>query len=97
MRRYKLGLLFFVFLLKGSFLFAQPRVVISSDFPPVDVIAISLGHGPADHRSDPDDVQSMVRFLLYTNELEVEGLVASAATIANVANKQNILDIIALW
>lgn len=97
MSRYKFVLLFFVFLLRGQLLVAQPRVVISSDFPPIDVIAISLGYGPADHRSDPDDVQSMVRFLLYTNELEVEGLVASAGTIANVANKQHLLDIIALY
>ena len=39
----------------------------------------------------------MVRFLLYTNELEVEGLVASAATFANVAKKQNILDVLDVY
>jgi parallel beta-helix repeat protein len=36
----------------------------------------------------------MVRFLLYANEFDVEGLVASAGTFANVARKQNILDIL---
>ena len=28
---------------------------------------------------DPDDQQSMVRLMLYTNEFEIEGLIASAA------------------
>jgi len=48
----------------------------------------------ADHTSDPDDVQEMVRFLLYTNDFDVEGLIASSATFANIAKKQNILDIL---
>lgn len=72
------------------------RVIISTDFPPVDVIPIG-SEGPTHKRSDPDDVQSMVRFLLYTNEFDVEGLVASAGTLANVAHKQNILDMIDLY
>ncbi len=76
---------------------ARPRVVILSDFPPLDVIPVGLGQGPAEKRSDPDDVQSMVRFLLYSNEFDVEGLVASSATLANVAKKQNILDILHLY
>jgi hypothetical protein len=67
------------------------RVVVLTDFPPLDV---SMDSGPAHKRSDPDDLQSMVRFLLYANELEVEGLVAASATFANVANKQNLLDIL---
>jgi len=75
----------------------RPRVIISSDFPPVDVIPVGAGSGPADKRSDPDDVQSMVRFLLYTNDLDVEGLVASAGTLANIAKKQNILDILNVY
>lgn len=75
----------------------KPRVVISSDFPPLDVIPGGAGYGPADKRSDPDDVQSMVRFLLYTNDFDVEGLIASAGTKANIANKQNILDILKLY
>lgn len=77
----------------------KPRVIISSDFPPLDVIPVKgakKGDRP-EKCSDPDDVQSMVRFLLYTNDLDVEGLVASAGTFANVAKKQNILDILDLY
>jgi len=54
--------------------------MMSSDFPPFPVT-----------NSDPDDVQSMVRFLLYTNEFDVEGLIASAGTYGMVARKANIL------
>jgi hypothetical protein len=75
---------------------AVPRVVVSTDFPPLDVIpvkGVTPGDPPA-KCSDPDDVQSMVRFLLYANEFEVEGLVASAGTFANVARKQNLLDLL---
>jgi hypothetical protein len=39
----------------------------------------------------------MVRFLLYTNELEVEGLIASSGTFANIATKQNIIDILDVY
>lgn len=75
------------------------RVIVSTDFPPVDVIPVkaALKGDPPEKCSDPDDVQSMVRFLLYTNEFEVEGLVASAGSFANVANKKNVLDILALY
>jgi hypothetical protein len=77
---------------------ARPRVIVSADFPPLDVIPGKACNGrPPARCSDPDDVQSMVRFLLYANELEVEGLVASAATLANVADKQGILDTLALY
>lgn len=76
---------------------ARPRVVVLTDFPPVDVIPIGAGNGPPEKRSDPDDVQSMVRFLLYANEFDVEGLVASAGTLANIARKQNILDMLDLY
>ncbi len=72
----------------------RPRVVVLSDFPPLDVIPVGAGHGPAERRSDPDDVQSTVRFLLYSNDFDVEGLVASSATLANVARKPNILSIL---
>jgi hypothetical protein len=75
----------------------RPRIIVLSDFPPLDVIAGGVGSGPAEKLSDPDDIQSMVRFLLYTNDLEVEGLVASAGTFANIARKQNILDILDLY
>lgn len=72
------------------------RVIISTDFPPLDVIPVKgvKPGDPAEKCSDPDDVQSMVRFLLYANEFEVEGLIASAGTFANVARKQNILDML---
>lgn len=77
----------------------RPRVIISSDFPPLDVIPVrGVKPGdPPEKCSDPDDVQSMVRFLLYANELEIEGLVASAGTFANLARKQNILDMLDLY
>lgn len=74
--------------------FPQIRIVISSDFPPLDV-CIS---GCADARvSDPDDIQSMVRFLVYANEFDIEGLIASSATFANLADKQNFLDMLELY
>lgn len=75
----------------------RPRVVVLTDFPPVDVIPIGEGKGPPEKRSDPDDVQSMVRFLLYANEFDVEGLVASSATLANVAKKQHLHDLLDLY
>jgi hypothetical protein len=52
---------------------------------------------PADQCSDPDDMQSIVRFLLYANEFDIEGLVVSSATFANIAKKQNMLDVIDLY
>jgi len=73
------------------------RVIISSDFPPLDVIPGGAGYGPAEKRSDPDDIQSMVRFLLYSNEFDVEGLIASSGTFANIANKSNIHDILNIY
>lgn len=94
MKRIKLFMFFSVFLTVSEVLHAQLRVVISSDFPPLDVI---MSGGAADQISDPDDVQSIVRFLLYTNEFDVEGLVASSATFANIAKKQNMLDLINLY
>lgn len=71
----------------------RPRVIVTSDFPPVDVIPVKACKlsDPKSRCSDPDDLQSMVRFLLYANEMDVEGLIASAGSFANVANKQNIL------
>ena len=76
---------------------ARPRVVVLSDFPPLDVIPVGAGQGPPEKRSDPDDVQSMVRFLLYGNDFDIEGLVASSSTLANVAKKRNLLDILDLY
>jgi hypothetical protein len=93
-----------VFALSGVFSAAKadpgairPRVVVLSDFPPLDVIPGGAGHGAPEKRSDPDDVQSMVRFLLYANDFDVEGLVASAGTFANLARKQNVRGILDLY
>ncbi len=73
----------------------RPRIVICTDFPPLDVIPVKAPPGGRpEQRSDPDDVQSMVRFLLYANEFDVEALVATSGTFANVARKQNLLDMV---
>ena len=83
MKKIKLMLIGCVILLINQAAFARYRVMISSDFPPFPVT-----------NSDPDDVQSMVRFLLYTNEFDVEGLIASAGTYGMVAEKKNILAVL---
>lgn len=80
MNNIKVTFVTIILLLINSIAFTQYRVIISTDFPPIPVT-----------RSDPDDVQSMVRFLLYSNEFDVEGLIASAATFDMVAEKKNIL------
>ncbi len=72
----------------------KPRVIIMTDFPPLDVIPVKATYGSPEKLSDPDDIQSMVRFLLYTNDFDVEGLIATAGTRANIARKQNIFDIL---
>jgi hypothetical protein len=61
-----------------------PRVIAMTDFPPINVIPGStFKEGePPEMYSDPDDVQSLIRLLLYTNDLEVEALVASAGSLA---------------
>jgi hypothetical protein len=68
------------------------RVVMTTDFPPIGVV--KGGNFPNDQKSDPDDMQSIVRFLLYANEFDIEALIASSGTFANKAKKQNILDVI---
>ena len=68
------------------------RVIMTTDFPPIGVV--KGGNVPDNLKSDPDDMQSMVRFLLYANEFDVEGLVASAGTFAMTAEKKNILSVI---
>jgi len=57
--------------------FARLRVIVSTDFPVIPVT-----------NSDPDDVQSMVRFLLYSNEFNIEGLIASAGSFSMSAEKK---------
>lgn len=69
------------------------RVIMTSDFPPIGVVK-GGDDVPNTQKSDPDDMQSMVRFLLYANEFDVEGLVASAGTFAMVADKNNILGVL---
>jgi len=76
-------LLISLFLILFKIGYPQHRIIISSDFPPFPVT-----------NSDPDDVQSMVRFLLYSNEFDVEGLIASAGTFGMVAEKKNILAVL---
>jgi hypothetical protein len=78
----------------------RPRVIISTDFPPTNVIpvkAFTNGVTPPAQCSDPDDVQSMVRFLVYADEFDIEGLIASAGTFANMARKTNILNMLDLY
>ncbi len=60
------------------------RVIMSTDFPPIGVV--KGGNVPNTMKSDPDDMQSMVRFLLYAHEFDVEGLIASAGTFAMEAH-----------
>ena len=68
------------------------RVIMSADFPPIGVV--KEGDVPNTMKSDPDDMQSMVRFLLYANEFDIEGLIASAGTFAMEAHKENILGVL---
>ena len=68
------------------------RVIMTTDFPPIGVV--KSGDVPNTMKSDPDDMQSMVRFLLYANEFDIEGLLASAGTFAMEAHKRNILGVI---
>ena len=65
---------------------------MTTDFPPIGVV--KSGNVPDTMKSDPDDMQSMVRFLLYANEFDIEGLVASAGTFAMEAHKKNILSVL---
>ena len=34
----------------------RPRVIVMSDFPPLDVIPVKASYGPPEKRSDLDDV-----------------------------------------
>ena len=68
------------------------RVIMMSDFPPINVV--KGGNVPNNQKSDPDDMQSIVRFLLYANEFDVEGLVTAAGTFAMEAHKSHMLDVL---
>jgi hypothetical protein len=69
------------------------RVIMTTDFPPIGVVKEG-DNVPNTMKSDPDDMQSMVRFLLYANEFDIEGLIASAGSFAMVADKRNILSVL---
>lgn len=77
----------------------SPRVIILTDFPPIDVISGKMFKqgDPLEKYSDPDDVQSLIRLLLYANDLEIEALIAAAGTFANTARKKNILDVLDVY
>ncbi len=74
-------------------------MIVSTDFPPLDVIPVKgvKDGDPPEKCSDPDDVQSMVRYLLYANEFDTEGLLVTSGTFANVARKKNLLDMLDLY
>ncbi|WP_372775346.1 DUF1593 domain-containing protein [Mangrovibacterium sp.] len=80
MKKLKQILLISILLLTCKIGFSQFRIIVTSDFPSFPVT-----------NSDPDDVQSIVRFLLYSNEFDVEGLVVSAGTFDMVADKKTML------
>jgi hypothetical protein len=69
----------------------RPRVVMSSDMPPTNVV---MRGAPKEQCSDPDDMQSIVRFLLYANEFDIEAMVVSSGTFANVAKKENLYGVL---
>ena len=78
---YKIALIFLAF---GFFIVVEstaqkkPRVIVSSD----------IGG------TDPDDFQSMIHYLMYADQFETEGLIASPY---GPGRKKDILDIIALY
>ena len=72
----------------------RQRIIVSTDFPPLDCFPGGANFGPPEKKSDLDDIQSMVRFLCYSNEFNIEALIASSATFANFACKDGILDIV---
>ncbi len=77
----------------------RPRIIAMSDFPPINVRPGSTftEGDPREMYSDPDDVQTMVRLLLYANDLEIEALIASAGSLANIAVKQHMLDVLDVY
>src|SRR3954449_1019486 len=79
-------LYFIIFFLFGSLVItaqkpvpARPRILISTD----------IGG------TDPDDNQSMIHFLMYSNRFNTEGLISSPSY--GHGSKQNILAMIALY
>jgi hypothetical protein len=66
MKNSVISIVFFL-IMAGMFvaLPAKPRVIILTDISPPD--------------QEPDDIESMVRLLLYSNELDIEGLIATSS------------------
>jgi len=52
---------------------------------------------PAHQCSDPDDVQSMVRFSFMQTSSDVEGFGGSSGTLPTSPNKTNLLDVLNLY
>jgi hypothetical protein len=50
-----------------------------------------------EHETDPDDVQSIIRFFAYANYFDIEALVASAGTHANKASTEGFTAILGLY
>ncbi|RRB04818.1 DUF1593 domain-containing protein [Larkinella rosea] len=67
MKKWRLLIPLQLLLFSPLFLLAQPE-------PKVRVLVLT------DIEADPDDAQSLVRFLAYANEFEVEGLIATTST-----------------
>ncbi len=88
-----LSQLLILFLFLGLFVrgytassFEKPRVVVLAD----------IGVQDMDDQKDRDDIQSLVRLLLYANELDLEGLIAtkSRKNAVSMSNqKNNIIDV----
>lgn len=66
------------------------RVIMSSDFPPIGVV--KSGHVPNTMKSDPDDARSMVRFLVCSNEFDVEGLIVATGCWRRSQSNTDMLD-----
>jgi len=74
------------------------RLIVSTDFPPLDCIPGGEAYGENPEMiSDLDDIQSMIRFLTYSDEFQIEGLISSASTFGNIANKSWLLSLLKVY
>src|SRR6185312_8909226 len=78
-------------ILVSCFLFCSGIVTCQKAVPVKPRILISTDIGG----SDPDDNQSMIHFLMYSNRFNTEGLISSPSY--GHGSKQNILEMIALY
>ncbi|MDH7601710.1 MAG: DUF1593 domain-containing protein [Armatimonadota bacterium] len=68
MKRWVFSIVLFACVLVGAVASVdKPRVVVMTD---ISTLKVGVG--------EPDDTQSLIRFLLYSNEFDVEGLIATA-------------------